>query len=251
MSRCWGIVLIVALAGCADDSGHPLPPEILRMIEVENQQALAAANRALQDDPNDAKALGNRGDAHFFLGKFPEAVADYDAMVKVDPSLDESNWRRGIALFYAGDYEKAAAQFERYHSFDNVDRENGIWRYLCQVKQGGVEEARKGLLKYEKDDREPFPDVFKLFAGTITPEEIREHISTAKITDDQKQQRRFYADLYIGLNHAVEGRDDEALTSLRRAVANDWPPQAGFGPRWMWNVARVHYEQLKAAAEKK
>ncbi|MCP4505045.1 MAG: hypothetical protein GY826_01455, partial [Fuerstiella sp.] len=66
-----------------------------------------------------------RGDALFFLGRCQESVAEYQAMVKLDPSLDASHWRLGIALFFAGQPAKAAAQFDKYHSFDNVDRENG------------------------------------------------------------------------------------------------------------------------------
>jgi lipoprotein NlpI len=171
-------------------------------------------------------------------------------MVRNDPVQDTSHWRRGIACFYAGEYERAADQFARYHSFDNVDRENGIWRYLSQRKQLGLEEARRGLLTYEKDDREPFPDVFKLFAGKIEPKEILTHIDDAKIDESTREQRRFYADLYIGLNHAVEGRDAEARAALFRATANKWAPQASYGPKWMWHVGRLNWEQLEAKKRK-
>ncbi len=191
-------------------------------------------------------ALSRRGDAHFFLSQFAEAVADYDAMVKADPAQDASHWRRGIALFYAGRFDDAAKQFERYHSFDNVDRENGIWRFLCQTRSIGLVKARESLLKYEKDDREPFPAVFRLFAGTTTDHQIMEGIAAAKIGAEDRQSRQFYADLYIGLNHAVQDRPREAQVALARATRNEWPRTAGYGPRWMWQVGRVHWELLEA-----
>jgi len=251
--RCVVLIAAAVVGGraSAEETGHPLTAEVREKIAKDASEVVTITMRALSTDANDIDALSKRGDAHFVLAKFPEAVADYESMVRIDPSLDPSHWRRGIAWFYAGEYEKAAKQFERYHSFDNVDRENGIWRYLCQVKQSGVKEARQGLLQYEKDDREPFPDVFKLFAGTIQPDAIRERIESAKVAEDQKEQRRFYADLYIGLNHAVEKRDAAAREALRRAVANAWASEASYGPRWMWHVGRVHFEQLDAAAEKK
>ena len=56
--------------------------------------------------------------------------------------------------------------------------------------------------------------------------------------------RYFYAHLYIGLNFAVEGKRDEAVVHLRKAVANTWGPKAGFGPEYMWQVGRLHYELL-------
>jgi lipoprotein NlpI len=198
-------------------------------------------------DPKNLRLVSERGDVHFFLGDFASAVRDYDRMVEIDAEQDASHWRRGIALFYVGDFPKAAAQFERYHSFDQVDRENGIWRYLSQRKAHGLKVAREGLLKYEKDDREPFPDVYRLFAGEIEPAAILERIDKAAIDADEREKRRFYAELYIGLNEAVEGRNDSAETHLTRAAANTWGPRAGYGPHYMWQVGRLHLASLKAA----
>jgi lipoprotein NlpI len=230
---------------------HPLTIEVRRQIREDAEKQVAAQTATLKKSPQDVEALSRRGDAHFFLAHFDEAAADFDAMVRIDPAQDASHWRRGIAWFYTGDYAKAAGQFERYHSFDNVDRENGIWRYLSQAKDQGIETARRGLLKYEKDDREPFPDVFRLFAGTIKPEQIIDRIDEAKLSDEQRAPRRFYADLYIGLNHSVENQPAEARAALRRAVANEWAKTASYGPRWMWHVGRVHYERLAAEEDSK
>jgi lipoprotein NlpI len=233
------------LAG-AGEAAHPLDASTLKDIRSSAESAFQSANRRLAADANDIQSLSRRGDAHFFLSRFKEAVADFDAMVKLDPSLESSHWRRGIALFYSGRSDDGAKQFERYHSFDNVDRENGIWRFLCQTKSIGLAKARESLLKYEKDDREPFPAVFKLFAGTITEKDILDGIAAARISDSDRQSRLFYADLYIGLNHAVQNRPGEAQTALARATKNTWPRTAGYGPEWMWHVGRVHWELLEA-----
>ena len=109
-------------------------------------------------------------------------------MVELDPKIAPSHWRRGIAYFYAKKYKQAANQFEIYHTFDDVDRENGIWRFFSQAKAYGLKKAREGLLKYEKDDREPFPDVYRLFAEEITPEQILDRIRDAKITDRRTRE---------------------------------------------------------------
>jgi len=210
---------------------------------------LAALAPQIEREPRRLALYSERGDLHFFLGDFPRAVQDYDRMVELDAEQDASHWRRGIALFYAGEYAKGAAQFERYHSFDQVDRENGIWRYLSQRKAHGLKTAREGLLKYEKDDREPFPDVYRLFAGTIEPAEVLERIETASVSEDEREKRRFYAELYIGLNEAVEGRDAEARKHLAKTVANTWGPKGGYGPHYMWQVGRLHLELLEKKAK--
>ncbi len=136
-----------------------------------------------------------------------------------------------------------------YHTFDDVDRENGIWRYLSQAKAYGLEKAREGLLKYKKDDREPFPDVYRMFAGKMSGAEVLARISAARISVEDREKRLFYARLYIGLSEFVEAREATALEHLREAVANSWGRRAGFGPRYMWHVGRVHYELLRAKKE--
>ena len=172
-------------------------------------------------------------------------------MIELDEKELASHWRRGIALFYAGRYKDAAAQFESYHSFDQIDRENGIWRYLSQHLADGRANAREGLLKYKKDDREPFPAVYKLFAGTITPDQIMNQISEAEISKTEREKRLFYAHLYIGLNHAVEGEDELARKHLASATRNPWGPIAGYGPNYMWHVGRLHEAQLRKKDKKK
>ena len=201
--------------------------------------------------PDKLELYSQRGDALFFLGRSTEAVADYDRMVELDAKQDASHWRRGIALFYAEKYAQAAGQFERYHSFDNVDRENGIWRYLSQVKAYGRERARQDLLKYEMDDRDPFPDVYRLFAGMIMPDEILQHITDARIDDPEREKRLFYAHLYVGLNCAIEEQPEAAREHLAKAAASTWAETAGYGPRYMQHVARLHRDLLDAAAAKR
>ncbi len=107
------------------------------------------------------------------------------------------------------------------------------------------------MLKYRKTDREPFPDVYRLFSGDTTPKKILAAINNAEISKDEREKRLFYAQLYIGLNHTVDGRNAEAIVHLRESTANQWGPAGGYGPRYMWHVGRVHLDLLLAEQEKK
>lgn len=238
------MIALLLVLGLGDEP--PIPPQKQAEINRDLDDTIRSQSAAIQESPRSVAAYSQRGDAYFKRGRFAEAADDYEKMVELDPSLDAGHWRRGIASFYAGRYEKAARQFEVYHTFDDVDRENGIWRYFSQVKAYGKEKAQAGLLKYAKDDREPFPAVYRLFEGKITPEQLLSGISEARIGDDEREQRLFYAHLYIGLHHAVENRPKEAAESLRKAVLNRWAPGAGYGPDYMWHVGRVHYDLLAA-----
>ncbi len=244
------MVMLPLLAGIltsccpADQLASDKLARVSAAIETQAESTVKRTTTALEQQPDSVSLLSQRGDALFFLGRFDAAVRDYDRMAVLDPELDSSHWRRGIAWFYAGDYRKAAGQFERYHTFDQVDRENGIWRYLSQVKAYGRDKARQELLKYEKDDREPFPAVYQLFAGQTTPEAILKSIAAADLSADEREKRLFYAQLYIGLNEAVEDRPESALEHLEQAVNNRWGPKAGYGPHFMWQVGRLNAIQL-------
>jgi lipoprotein NlpI len=237
--------LAVVLRNAAGFAEDPPVEHNAATDRTKLEEQRAALDRQIEQQPDDVELYSQRGDVRFFLAQFEDAVADYDRMVELQSELDSSHWRRGIAYFYAGAYEKAAGQFERYHTFDNVDRENGIWRYLSQVKAHGLEKAREGLLKYEKDDREPFPDVYRLFAGAITPDEILQRIADAQISESEREKRLFYAELYIGLNYAVEDKPDDARPHLEAAARNQWGESAGYGPHYMWRVAGLHRDLLE------
>ncbi len=239
-------ILLLVMAGWAGGE-PPVPADRLATMTAAWKKTIEECTAGIAKSPQNGNLFSRRGDAYFFSAEFAKAVADYSAMVTIDPEVDTSHWRRGIAYFYAGQYAEAAAQFERYHSFDNVDRENGIWRYLSQVKSIGREKARMGLLKYAKDDREPFPAVYELFAGRTTPLAILQAIGDAPA--EVREQRLFYAHLYIGLNEFIEGREMSAQEHLEKAVRNSWASTAGYGPHYMWQVARVHEQQLRARLE--
>lgn len=236
-----GVVLVVGAVavGC-------LAEEPSRDVGAELQEALAGAEARVKADASDVRALLDRGDALFFLGRYGEAVRDYDRMIELDPSLGPTHWQRGLALHFAGRYEDAAKQFERFYELDKSDRENGIWRYYAQVEKDGVEAARKALLPYVEPDREPLPLVYRMCAGEVTAEEVLKSVEAARVSAEEKAKRQFYADLYTGLDAAIVKDDAKAAKPLlERAVKSSWPRGSGYGPNFMWHIARLSLEQAE------
>ena len=244
------VVALQEFAVRADEPDHPIPAEAREQMRLALRKDVDRLTESIKQQPDNVDLYSSRGDALFFLGDFKAAVADYEKMVELEPDRDASHWRRGIAQFYAGDFEAAAQQFEKYHSFDDVDRENGIWRYFSQYRAYGEQKAREGLLKYRKTDREPFPSVYKLFSKELTSNAVLQKVAQADLSDAEREPLSFYAELYVGLNEALEGRDAEAIKHLRLSTASKWGPQAGYGPRYMWHVGRVHYELLLNKSQK-
>ena len=223
----------------------------VRRVEVLNSQLMESLTKQFREkgsiDAAAADAVDQysaRGDLQMFLGEFEKAESDYLQMVKLKPALDASHWRLGIAMFFANHPKQAAEQFDRYNSFDNIDRENGIWRYLSHYRAFGKEEARRQLLRYEKDDRPPFKEVYCLFDGTLTASDVLQAIPK-DLREESRASRLFYSHLYIGMNEFVEGRGVDAKASLLAATLNTWPRKAGFGPDYMWHIGRLQYLELQ------
>jgi len=151
---------------------------------------------------------------------------------------------RDVGRQPVADHAQAGAdQFEKYHSFDSVDRENGIWRYFCHHRAEGREKARQQLLRYEKDDRPPFREVYQLFQGSLTAEAVMAAAQAG--TESTRPQRQFNSYLYVGLNASLEGDRRLAETALAKAVLNDWGRRAGYGPNYMWHVGRLELNRLQ------
>lgn len=213
-------------------------------LERSLEKQIKSLSAAIKADPQTVRLYSQRGDAFFFASRFKKAVADYEKMVELDPKSEPYHWRRGIAYYYAGQYDKAAAQFEMYHKIDDMDRENGIWRFLSQAKSLGIEKARGKLIRYTKDDRPPLPAVYRMFSGDISGKQIVQDIESAKIDENERHKRLFYAQLYIGLLADIEKQPKKAAEALKAAAENPWPEKVGFGPNYMWHCARLHLKQL-------
>ena len=229
----------------ATDVGkHPLTDDERAELKKSWDDSINELTRKLEKKPDDLAALSKRGDAYFFRGNFSKSLGDYQKMCEVDADAEPGHWRLGLAQYYAGEYATSAKFFDRFFQTDDVDREGGLWKYLAQAKSEGPEKAKAGLLKYTKFDREPMPTVYRLFEGTITPEELLKTVDAGKLADTEREKRLFYIELYIGLWLDAHKQPREALPHFRAATANKWPRDAGYGPNWMWHVARVHYELL-------
>jgi lipoprotein NlpI len=209
--------------------------------------AIEECTAALARTPDSVPLYSRRGDCHLFLGQMPEAVADFEKMIALDPAQDAPHWRLGIAYYFAGDFAKAARQFEKYHAYDGGDRENGIWKFLAQARGEGLAKARAEMLAYSRFDREPFPALYEMFAGTRTTDEFFHEIERKELTQDARVM--FFARYYAGLHEALLGHRERAVALTREAVAGPWGRTAEGGPAYMWQVARVHAARLESGAE--
>ena len=211
---------------------------------AEFTQQETTLTTSLAKSPDDLALLSRRGDRRVFLGRFAEAIADFEKMIALDPATDAPHWRLGIAYHFAGRFADSSRQFAKYHAYDDRDRENGIWKFLADARTAGLAAARRAMLPYTRFDREPFPTLYEMFAGRTPTDAFLADLKTRGLDRDDRVM--FFAHYYAGLNEQWLGRRLRALELLRLAVASPWGRTAEGGPAYMWQCARLHFEKLSA-----
>ena len=240
----------ISASAAASAAAQTSPAAVTAAVEPWRQQLQEeekAITAAMDKMPVSIRLLSRRGDARVFLGNFPGAISDYEGMIAQDPAQDAPHWRLGIAYYFDGHFPKAAAQFEKYHAFDNRDRENGVWKFFSQARADGIDTARKGLLRYTQFDREPFPSVYKMLAGEMTPAAVLAEVNQKGLQADTRVV--FFAKYYAGVMESLSGHKAEGFKLVEEAVALFTPDSAGRdGPGYMWHSARLHAAQLAREA---
>ena len=136
------------------------------------QKAVKDLNQALALDPAAALAYYQRGAENFKLGRIQESAADFDKFIDLTPAQAPKLWQRGISLYYAGRYEDGQRQFELHQTIHSNDVENAVWHFLCLGRRAGIDRARASLLKVENDPRVPMTQIYALYAGKGSAEEV-------------------------------------------------------------------------------
>jgi lipoprotein NlpI len=198
-----------------------------------HKPAVSDFDRVIELAPRQAAAFDARGSERLALGAIDGAIADFDRAVALDPTRVPGHWKRGIAYYYAGRYDDGRRQFEGYQTVDSNDVENAVWRFLCMARQDGVEQARRELLKIKHDRRVPMMEIYSLFAGKASADDVLAAARAGSPGDDELRHRLFYAELYLALYS--EALADEAATRRHLQAAVDQKIS-----HYMWDVAQMH-----------
>ena len=100
----------------------------------------------------------------------------------------------------------------------------------------------RDLLKYEKDDRPPYPLLYEMFAGRLSPDQVFSEIEEVDYPENYRSRVLFHANLYVGIYaELVEQNKEMAKKLLKKAFENEYGQSTG---TYMWQVARLHYFQL-------
>lgn len=197
------------------------------MIPVVLVLVLASAFRV--PAAQSPQAIMNRAVDAFEQGRFVESAKAFDELAKAIPDRAPELWQRGIALYYAGRYDDCRRQFESHRTVNPDDVENAVWHFLCVARGESPAKAKAALLPVGPDARVPMREVYQMFRGTLTPEQV---LSAA----GSRPAALFYAHLYVGLYFEAQGMSARALEHIRIAAEDRFEREGGY----MHMVARVH-----------
>lgn len=204
------------------------------------EDATKDMTRAIELKPNQAGLHNLRGSTRFKAGDIKGSLADYDRAIKLSPGLNRRHWQRGIVCYYADKFADGARQFAAYQTYDDNDVENVVWRFACMARDVGVENARKEMLKVRRDRRVPMMEIYAMYRGEMTPDDVMKAAETETADAASLNYQRFYANYYVGLYLECIGKTDEARRYLRQATKHK-------NDHYMWHVARVHAARLPKA----
>lgn len=141
LQYCGGELLL--LAGFQHDSTRAA----VACLQGQYVAAIACYSEALAMDPQNFKALFNRGFSFDKAGDHDAAIRDYSAAIEVDPQNSFAFYNRGIAKDRKGDFQGAVADFTIAISLepDNADffhnRGFSLRKQVCTSHTCGIHSA--------------------------------------------------------------------------------------------------------------
>ena len=224
--------------------GQDAPDRSALRIRASAREALEDYSAAALDfeslaqlDPAEPRILLALGGALFKAGDIDASIEAFDAAAALDASLGPHLWQRGISHYYAGRLGDCARQFDIHRTVNPQDVENSVWHFLCVAAEKGFDAARSGLIPIDRDSRIPMMEVFGLFGGSVSPDDV---LRTAERAADAGHGAGpvFYAHLYLGLYFEARRDRERSARHISEAVQQRQPAN------YMWQVARVH-QQLR------
>ncbi len=187
---------------------------------------------AIESSGGSPALYNRRGEAHFRAGSIDASIADFNRAIELEPRLAPHHWQRGIALYHAGRFREGYEQFELHQTVNPRDVENGAWHFLCRARANGLEDARAHMLSISGDPRVPMAEIWRLFQGEATVEQVLAAAERGPAAAHANQL--FYAHLYVGLYYEARDQGTLAGEHIRKAA------QSPGAEHYMGDVARVH-----------
>ncbi|QMU27000.1 tetratricopeptide repeat protein [Adhaeribacter radiodurans] len=202
---------------------------ILGDIHLKNPngggEAMTAYDRAIQIDPNNAKAYLKKGQLYVRSKNYNEAQAAFEKVIALNPNYAPAYRDLGEMNYFVGKYDKAVENFKKYRSMaeNSIDTQikYASFLFLTEDYQGTLAEAQQVL---QQDPNNLVMNrllAYSLYKTDKTPEalQVMEKYFQIAQADPTKIIASDYA--YYGRMLADTGKTEEATANLEKALAMD------------------------------
>ncbi len=201
-------------------------------------------------DAHYADVFQMRGCSNFKHGNIQGAVSDWVNFIRLKPDKEADHWQICVAYALLGSYEDARKQFEWHWTVNAEDMEVAFWHYLCVARMEGLESAQENLIEVTGEERVPMPELHQLFKGGGSEAEVWLAVEEGDPGKDERNQREFFANYYLGLHRQAAGKLEEADELIGKAleIAKSNEGYIGDSPGGQLragDIARVHSQQLR------
>lgn len=176
--------------------------------------ALADFDEAIRVDPTFVRAYYNRGLAWNDRNQYERALADFNEAIKLAPKNDIAYHDRGLTRFYTGDYAGAADDLKRSNDL-KPESFTALRLYIARARAGGnaLAELQRNAGQFKSKDW-PRP-ILDLYLGNRTANDM--------ITAAKSAEQRCDAQFYLAEWLLLHNKRDDAIASLRAAMADECP----------------------------
>ncbi|PSR55994.1 hypothetical protein AHMF7605_22090 [Adhaeribacter arboris] len=202
---------------------------ILGDIHLKNPngggEAMTAYDRAIQIDPNNAKAYLKKGQLYVRSKNYNEAQAAFEKVIALNPNYAPAYRDLGEMNYFVGKYDRAVENFKKYRSMaeNSVDTQikYASFLFLTEDYAGTLAEAQQVL---QQDPNNLVMNrllAYSLYKTNKVPEALQAMENYFKIAqaDPTKIIASDYA--YYGRMLADTGKTTEATANLEKALAMD------------------------------
>ena len=186
-------------------------------------EAMNAYDRAIQIDPNNAKAYLKKGQLFVRSKNYNEAQAAFEKVIALNPNYAPAYRELGEMNYFVGKYDKAVENFKKYRSMaeNSVDTQikYASFLFLTEDYAGTLAEAQQVL---QKDPNNLVMNrllAYSLAKTDKDAEALQAIENYFKIADPAKVIASDYA--YYGRILASNGKTAEAMANLEKALAMD------------------------------
>ena len=220
--RLWWITAVSLLCATVGAGQQATPEDVFRQAQAAQQRGDQAAavqmyQELVRQHPEIVAAHANLGVALSALGRFDEAIEQYQFALSEAPGDPGLLLDLGLAYFKKGDWTGAGAQFATLHKQDPQNLRAAVLLAKCQTELG-LEGAAIALLQPFEQDHGDDPEVeWTLGAAMVrtgqSAEGVKRIQKVAELTN-KSEAYQLAANIYLGLTLFDQAKKD-AETVLR------------------------------------